>query len=356
MKVRTDTERVAHSRRLVLEFLASSVDLSTAPAAPGLLERYDARAGALRPAGAAGPRARPQAHRPPRRARRRDGRDGARSRSRSTTSSTSATTRKCILCYKCVGRLRRAVPEHVRHRTSRAAASTRASRPSSWSSCPSRRASTAATASRCARPARSCSAPSTSCAQAGEWREDEQAVTQTICPYCGVGCNLELHVQDNTIVQGHEPGRPRRHARQPLHQGPLRLPARAGARPGSARPGLRLPRRAGERFTPLGASASVGRPRRSDGAALRLGRTGGAGRRPGAPGRGRGRQPGLRQGRQRLARQRRRVERVPGDARRDGGPPLRVALAGRRRHDRRGARDGYHTPAALPACGRTASS
>ena len=36
---------------------------------------------------------------------------------------------------------------------------------------------------------------------AGEWREDDQAVTQTICPYCGVGCNLELHVQDNTIVK-----------------------------------------------------------------------------------------------------------------------------------------------------------
>ena len=35
----------------------------------------------------------------------------------------------------------------------------------------------------------------------GEWREDEQVVTTTVCPYCGVGCNLELHVQDNTIVK-----------------------------------------------------------------------------------------------------------------------------------------------------------
>jgi predicted molibdopterin-dependent oxidoreductase YjgC len=26
-------------------------------------------------------------------------------------------------------------------------------------------------------------------------------VTSTICPYCGVGCNLDLHVQDNTIVK-----------------------------------------------------------------------------------------------------------------------------------------------------------
>ena len=35
----------------------------------------------------------------------------------------------------------------------------------------------------------------------GDWREDEQVVTTTVCPYCGVGCNLELHVQDNTIVK-----------------------------------------------------------------------------------------------------------------------------------------------------------
>ena len=37
--------------------------------------------------------------------------------------------------------------------------------------------------------------------EAGEWREDEQTVTETICPYCGVGCSLELHVQDNGIVK-----------------------------------------------------------------------------------------------------------------------------------------------------------
>jgi predicted molibdopterin-dependent oxidoreductase YjgC len=26
-------------------------------------------------------------------------------------------------------------------------------------------------------------------------------VTDTICPYCGVGCTLSLHVQDNRIVR-----------------------------------------------------------------------------------------------------------------------------------------------------------
>jgi len=37
--------------------------------------------------------------------------------------------------------------------------------------------------------------------QAGQWRESEQTVTDTICPYCGVGCTLSLRVQDNTIVR-----------------------------------------------------------------------------------------------------------------------------------------------------------
>ena len=35
----------------------------------------------------------------------------------------------------------------------------------------------------------------------GTWDESEQTVTETICSYCGVGCSLELHVQDNTIVK-----------------------------------------------------------------------------------------------------------------------------------------------------------
>ena len=36
---------------------------------------------------------------------------------------------------------------------------------------------------------------------AGTWDEGAQTVTDTICPYCGVGCTLSLHVQDNTIVK-----------------------------------------------------------------------------------------------------------------------------------------------------------
>jgi len=36
---------------------------------------------------------------------------------------------------------------------------------------------------------------------AGTWDESAQATTDTICPYCGVGCTLTLHVQDNRVVK-----------------------------------------------------------------------------------------------------------------------------------------------------------
>ena len=35
----------------------------------------------------------------------------------------------------------------------------------------------------------------------GEWHEAAQTKTETICSYCGVGCTLTLHVQDNEIVK-----------------------------------------------------------------------------------------------------------------------------------------------------------
>lgn len=36
---------------------------------------------------------------------------------------------------------------------------------------------------------------------AGTWDESSQTVATTVCSFCGVGCNLELHVQDNAIVK-----------------------------------------------------------------------------------------------------------------------------------------------------------
>lgn len=35
----------------------------------------------------------------------------------------------------------------------------------------------------------------------GEWRPEDQTISTTVCSFCGVGCNLELHVQDNRIVK-----------------------------------------------------------------------------------------------------------------------------------------------------------
>src|SRR5204862_550265 len=52
MKVKTDSERVRVSRKLVLELLASSVDISTAPMFQGFLSRYGAEPSRF---GSAGP-------------------------------------------------------------------------------------------------------------------------------------------------------------------------------------------------------------------------------------------------------------------------------------------------------------
>ncbi len=121
------------------------------------------------------------------------------SRSRSTTTSTSATTRAASSATSASRRAAWTPRTRSRSR-SPGAASTPASRPSGTSACPTPPASTAATASASARPARSCSSPSTTCGRRARGTS-RQTVTDTICPYCGVGCTLSLHVQDNSIVK-----------------------------------------------------------------------------------------------------------------------------------------------------------
>jgi predicted molibdopterin-dependent oxidoreductase YjgC len=37
--------------------------------------------------------------------------------------------------------------------------------------------------------------------EAGTWDESHQTRTDTICPYCGVGCTLTVHAQDGKIVR-----------------------------------------------------------------------------------------------------------------------------------------------------------
>jgi predicted molibdopterin-dependent oxidoreductase YjgC len=199
MKVRTDSERVRVSRRLVLELLGSSVDLSTTPVAPGYLERYEAQPERF------GPPAPPD----------RD-RDRAVAGRHAEPGGLAAETvaqpvkvdnelyvrdySKCILCYKCVDacaeQYQNTFAIHVAGRGFDARISTEfdTSLPESAcvycgnciAVCP-----TGALMFRSEFDLR----------EAGEWREDEQTVTTTICPYCGVGCNVELHVQDNTIVK-----------------------------------------------------------------------------------------------------------------------------------------------------------
>jgi predicted molibdopterin-dependent oxidoreductase YjgC len=57
---------------------------------------------------------------------------------------------------------------------------------------------------------------------AGEWDESRQTTTDTICPYCGVGCTLSLTVQDNRIVRVLSP------FDQPVTEGNLCVKGRFG--------------------------------------------------------------------------------------------------------------------------------
>jgi len=199
MKIRTDSERMRLSRKLVLELLDSSVDLSTTPVAPGYLERYDAAPDRF------GPPAAPS-----------DERDRARTGRHAIPDGRTAATvhqpvkvdnelyvrdySKCILCYKCVDACgeqhQNTFAIHVAGRGFDARISTELDTPLPESACvycgncigvcP-----TGALMFRSEHELRT----------SGDWREDEQTVTETTCPYCGVGCSLELHVQDNEIVK-----------------------------------------------------------------------------------------------------------------------------------------------------------
>jgi predicted molibdopterin-dependent oxidoreductase YjgC len=199
MKVRTDSERVRLSRKLVLELLGSSVDLSTTPVAPGYLDRYDAapdRFGPPAPPSDERDRARAGRHVVP------DGRTAATVQQPVKVDNELYVRdySKCILCYKCVDACgeqhQNTFAIHVAGRGFDARISTELDTPLPESACvycgncigvcP-----TGALMFRSEHELRA----------AGDWREDEQTVTETTCPYCGVGCSLELHVQDNAIVK-----------------------------------------------------------------------------------------------------------------------------------------------------------
>ncbi|HEV3403855.1 MAG TPA: 2Fe-2S iron-sulfur cluster-binding protein, partial [Gaiellaceae bacterium] len=174
MVVHTDSERVRTSRRLVLELLGSSVDLSTAPAALEYIERYDAKPERL---------------------------EGARV-SAGLKLDNELYVRdysKCILCYKCVEACgvdhQNTFAIHVAGRGFDAHISTELDVPLPDSACVY-----------CGNCIAVCPTGALMFKReydlraAGEWDESSQTVVTTVCPYCGVGCNLELHVQENEIV------------------------------------------------------------------------------------------------------------------------------------------------------------
>lgn len=177
MVIRTDSERVRHSRKMVLEFLASSVDLSTAPDAQRFCERYGAepkRFGAA-PATVEQPVKIDNALYV---------RDYA----------------KCILCYKCVEACgtdaQNTFAIAVAGRGFDAHISTEYDVELPDSACVY-----------CGNCIGVCPTGALMFSSEyelrnqGLWDEAHQTQTDTICSYCGVGCTLTLHVQDNSIVK-----------------------------------------------------------------------------------------------------------------------------------------------------------
>ncbi len=202
MTVHTDSERVRTSRRMVLEFLASSVDLSlAAPEVRRWVEEYGADPGRYGPAAVqheAGERDRARAgeHHVP------DGTaaDTVDQPAKLDNESYVRDYSRCILCYKCVeacgpdAQNTFAIAVAGRGFDARISTEFDVTLPDSAcvycgnciGVCP-----TGALMPRSEYDMR----------QAGTWDEERQTVTTTVCTYCGVGCNLELHVQDNRIVK-----------------------------------------------------------------------------------------------------------------------------------------------------------
>ncbi len=179
MKVLTDSPRVRLSRKVVLELLGSSVDLSTAPDLLRWQQRYAARPARFGAGAAVATVAQP------------------------TKVDNALYVRdygKCVLCYKCV----EACGTDAQHTFAIAVAgrgfhahiSTEADVPLPDSACVYcgnciQVCPTGALMFRSEHELRA----------AGRWDPAAQTQTDTICPYCGVGCTLTLTVQDQRIVK-----------------------------------------------------------------------------------------------------------------------------------------------------------
>jgi predicted molibdopterin-dependent oxidoreductase YjgC len=177
MVVLTDSERVRHSRKLVLELLGSSVDLSTAPDAQRFSQEYGAQPD-------------------------RFGSDAA-TVEQPVKIDNNLYVRdygKCILCYKCV----EACGTDAQNTFAIAAAGR------GFDAHIATEFDVALPDSACVYCGNCIGVCPTGALmfsseyelrQAGQWKEEQQTTTDTICPYCGVGCTLRLSVQDNEIVK-----------------------------------------------------------------------------------------------------------------------------------------------------------
>ena len=175
MNVKTDSERVRHSRKVVLELLGSSVDMSLAKDFAPLAARYGADPKRLEGASMAQPV-------------KVDNDQFVRDYS------------KCMLCYKCVEACgtdaQNTFAISVAGRGFEASIATEQQVPLGDSACVF-----------CGNCVGVCPTGALmfktehDLRVAGKWDESKQTVTDTICPYCGVGCTLTLRVQDNEIVR-----------------------------------------------------------------------------------------------------------------------------------------------------------
>lgn len=205
MVVRTRSARVALSRKLVLELLGSSVDLSTTPKVEAWMREYGAdpsRFGPPAPSAAAGER---DAHTPGHHAPPHPGHAATVAQPVKVDNDLYVRDYgKCILCYKCV---EACGPDHqntfaiaVAGRGFDARISTEFAVPLPDSACVYCGNCIAVCPTGALMAKREYDARA-----AGEWRPDDQTTVDTICPYCGVGCTLTLHVQDNEIMKATSP-------------------------------------------------------------------------------------------------------------------------------------------------------
>lgn len=177
MTVHTDSERARHSRTLVLELLGSSVDLSTTPKADEWYAEYGARPDRFGTSAVT-------VDQPPKVDNDLYVRDYG----------------KCILCYKCVD----ACGEQWQNTFAIAVAGRGFDSHISTEFDVGLPDSACVYCGNCIEvcPTGALSFTTEFDMRAeGTWDESRQTETTTICTFCGVGCNLNLHVQDNEIVK-----------------------------------------------------------------------------------------------------------------------------------------------------------